>query len=332
MTVGLRQQHHLEANLPWEQILAWRLLYGALTPEFRKQTRYGAFLESVSPLLRKLKPCHVAAFVRQQAGFSKEDDLLMVWVFDEAQAFEASPQPTNAAPKIAELLSAFVDFRVECFEDKSATLPVCVTTSTLWSRTLLLQTSSRRAEIADLQLLPLADAHCKYILNDVCERIRQWQQQRQWQQGPPGPQWQQQQKGQQQGPPGQQWQQQHMWNCAATVVCEQTQWPDFELQSSAAMADDSQLPDATVDLMQLVGGIPRLLSFALAAMAGGGAADGFILAGGLMRVVPQSQRLHVLCGLEQDASCREPMIGALYVCSMLGPMLLAACTNLQVTW
>src|SRR5689334_9651726 len=109
LTGDLEQLQPDESGLGWQQILALRLLYSVLSPDFHR-AGYADFLRSAGALRERLTPCDVAAFVRQQAGFNEGEKLLMVWVFDEAQAFEAAPQPTDSGPKVAELLSAFVDF------------------------------------------------------------------------------------------------------------------------------------------------------------------------------------------------------------------------------
>jgi hypothetical protein len=253
--------------LSWPNVLALRLLYDVLSPQHRASSSYPTFLVSLPQQLRQsLLPHHVAAFVRQQSGFSPSDELLMVWVFDEAQSFEAPLQPAKSVPAIANLLSAFVEFRVQCASCSSATLPVCVTASTLWSRTLMMGTASAQAKIADLQLLPLNDIQCKHVFFNICRRIQQ--------------------QMQQQRPDDQQ--AQHLLPCADLAVPQQlqeqraaTQRPPFYLQPSASLSlHDIQLPDTTAALLQLAGGIPRLVSFGLSAMANA-PADYMLFAGEL---------------------------------------------------
>lgn len=144
----------LEKDLDMGNILALRMLYAALDHE--KRQGFHIFLQEMETehpgLLKWLVPAHVEAFVRVCAGFSAADPLLMVWVFDEADAMTAKVDGISALSK---LLLKFVLFRLRCRAD---TMPVLVVTHSDAADSIsILQTASAKARIADLPQVVAAE-------------------------------------------------------------------------------------------------------------------------------------------------------------------------------
>ena len=205
----------------WQRVLAWRLLYAVL----EVGTRYQTFLVSMPMHLRdSLQPTDVVTFVRQRAGIDTQN-IIIIFVFDEAQTFH----------RIPELLSAFVQFRIASPRN---TIPIVVVTSTLWSCTRLIDTASRHAKIADIQLLPLNKKQVRHIATSVCCRAVAIGQQ-----------------------------------SLASSQPAASQQPTVSWTSGhhcGANLPDVQLPATCRAVLDLVAGNPRVLAYALASIGGGG--------------------------------------------------------------
>ena len=205
----------------WQRVLAWRLLYAVL----EVGTDYQTFLASMPMHLRdSLQPTDVVTFVRQRAGIDTQN-IIIIFVFDEAQTFH----------RIPELLSAFVQFRIASPRNN---IPIVVVTSTLWSCTRLIDTASRHAKIADIQLLPLNKKQVRHIATSVCCRAAAIGQQ-------------------------------SLASSQPAAGSQLDQWPPLWLGSSANLPD-VQLPATCRAVLDLVAGNPRVLAYALASIGGGG--------------------------------------------------------------
>lgn len=225
-----------ERQIAWQRILAWRLLYAALDPGQRQN--YNDFLHGMEADLRdRLEPEDVIMFVRQCANVEKEQDVIIVWMFDEAHKFVDKQQTAvrvyqgpvsvpaeTPATWIQRLLEAFVLLRVDCPQN---TMPVCLVTSSLYSCTQLEMTDTSQARIANLQLVPLNDRQCFSIFQQVCNRVSVTG-------SPASP------------TPG--------------------VWPQISLALSRTLTGQN-LPDVTKKMLLLCGGNPRMLAYTLASMA-----------------------------------------------------------------
>ena len=224
-------------GVAWERILAWRMLYATLDSAQRAMP-YGRFLQQMDAGLRdSLQPADVIIFVRRCAQIAEQQNVVMVFMLDEAHTF-AAQQPTAATAYpgpatmpvevpptwIQCLLSAFVKLRQT---HPPSTMPVCLVTSSLYSSTQLTTTDSSKARIADLQLVPLNDRQCYSICAEVCQRVPLT--------APPAP-----------PPPG--------------------TWTPISFAASSTLAGQD-LPDETKQLLLLCGGNPRMLAYTLACMA-----------------------------------------------------------------
>ncbi len=155
-----------------------------------------------------------------------------VWVFDEAHVFQQPAREDGEPTWIAELLAAFVSFRMR---SPVQIFPICVVASTLWSATKLLHTGSRKAKILDLQLLPLSKEQSSAIFDHVYRRIA----------------------GAAQLP-----QSQPLQSSAPE------DWPEMGKWLTPSVPLNPPLAMDTVDVLKLANGNPRMLALACSAVAG----------------------------------------------------------------
>jgi hypothetical protein len=199
--------------------------------DVREHCTYDTFLAQMDGSLRRsVRLWDVLIFLRQKAGLRPDEHCVIVWALDEVNAVRGNYQGTLW---VAQLLSAVVKAheRARLVQNGSKTLLVCIMASTMWSSTQLLGTATQKARIVDLQLVPLSVAHRRFIFNNVCQRLL---------------------------PPA-----------ASAQLANPGQWPSFDLRSSSA------LPDTAVSagcdkVLQLSGGIPRTLAYAMAVMSSRG--------------------------------------------------------------
>lgn len=207
-------------------------------------------------------PQHVVAFIRACSGLQPGDLAIVGLSIDEAQALNHLPN----------LLSAFVQFKLQSVQGRTAgrpaeTLPMCCVAATLWSCVNLLHTRSDKATICQLRRIPLNNRQQQHLTYLVLKRIEmglaQAAARRQQDAGPSA-----------------------MSQAAAASViqrynhyrADQAQpspsgnpsvpvWPRIDLRKSNSLPMHNLPPDL-LDLLRLVGGIPRLIAFLSFALKG----------------------------------------------------------------
>jgi hypothetical protein len=162
-----------------------------------------------------------------------------VWVFDEAHAFQQSgvTQQGDEPSWISQLLAEFVRFRTELPDEEI--MPMCVVASTQWSATHLKHTGPGAASIVDLQMLPLSNQQCYRVFVDICSRISTAADS-------------------------------SSESSADTGATQHAGLPDSWPYIAAMLATQEGIPDlpcTTQSVLQLAAGNPRLLAYAISAMA-----------------------------------------------------------------